>query len=324
MDKILKSNQIFFTVAIIVSMLFAVLSVGAANAINAIPKECPTSDQKGAPNTNPASSNAASTTGVQDTLGAQSDALSAGTTAISTGAPKEKNDNVKCVKNPFDYQAAVLFGSFLVSLLLICLPRAVRIINAATFAFIDSLDAEATSSNKTFKEKIAPHFGSALADNIEIYEKFCRIEYMLEVKRHQVSWIMLAISGLITITASMALALLITDRPGQHQSDHAMVTAVATALPALVTGILVKIWLETGANVSHARTRREHLYRQRIRLLLLLGNSDSSQPLDLPKLVESSSLILSYLRIGGEMSNAQEEHSDSAAKNPPAPPTPPT
>jgi hypothetical protein len=110
---------------------------------------------------------------------------------------------------------------------------------------------------------------------------------------------MLSVSGLITLGAAVVLVYILYITRGAG-SIEALITAIPAALTALVTGILVLIWRESGANVRVARARVELLHRQRIRMLFLLGKHLPSEQLNLPALVAEANLMLTFIRVGSE------------------------
>jgi len=143
--------------------------------------------------------------------------------------------------------------------------------------------------NIDFEKKAGSAFGPEFVSNIFFYEDYCKNEYIQDMRKHYVAWIFLAVSGLITIGAAM----LVIFRGAE--ADVKWIEAVGVTLPALVTGVLLKIWLETRDNLDRTRQRTDTIYRQRLRLLLLIGNHCKGSKL--PDSIALNRQILDYINL---------------------------
>ena len=200
-------------------------------------------------------------------------------------------------------QAVIVFLLLLVAIfLLLATPKILNILNSVFFRSVDGLGEAGASADTDFRSKITQHFGSEIVENIVAYEIFCKNEYKLEMGKHHFSWIMLALSGIITLAAGIIMIQLMGGNHNEEGSEasHLLITSVAAALPAIVTEILFKIWIETGKSVQNARARVELLHRQRIRMLFLLGRRNPHEALNISELVTEANLILNYIRVGSE------------------------
>lgn len=139
-------------------------------------------------------------------------------------------------------------------------------LNATVRKAVDALGGPNDKSDIDFEERVGSVFGKELVSNIYAYETYCKNEYILDMQKHHLAWLMLAVAGAITVGA----ALFVLFAP--VGSDLKWVEAVGVTLPALVTSILLKIWLETRENLKKTRERTDTIYRQRIRLLLLVAD----------------------------------------------------
>jgi hypothetical protein len=126
------------------------------------------------------------------------------------------------------------------------------------------------------------------------------------MRKHYVAWIQLAISGLITVGA----AILVIFRG--EEADVKWIEAVGVTLPALVTGVLLKIWLETRDNLDDTRRRTDTIYRQRIRLLLLIGNH--AKDTSLTDSIALNRQILDYMNLS-ELPEGNQGRGESPVAN---------
>lgn len=210
---------------------------------------------------------------------------------------------------------------FSLSIIFLAVPKIWEMLNIAVYQTIEGFWENRDKSDQEFSTRVSEHFGKALVENIMSYELFCKKEYQLDLQRHHFSWVLLSVSGVITILAGLIMLYLLQNgelSAAGAESSKTLIAAIATGLPALVTGILVKIWLETGTNLQRSRLRAEQLSRQRIRMLLLIGNRTVEQLRDLSGVVADSNLVLQYLRIG------KESLPVAAVPEPPTPDVPPT
>ena len=172
---------------------------------------------------------------------------------------------------------------------------------------VGPLGASNEKPNKDFEKRAGAAFGPEFVSNIFSYEDYCKNEYIQDMRKHYLAWIQLALSGLITVVA----ALLVIFAPVK-EDDVKWIEAVGVTLPALVTGVLLKIWLETRDNLEDTRKRTDTIYRQRIRLLLLIGDHNAKGA-KLPDSITLNRQILDYMNLS--------EHPDD---NPPPDPAPAT
>jgi hypothetical protein len=181
------------------------------------------------------------------------------------------------------------------------LARIGRMINNAIFGSVESIGVGTDAADSAYRAKIEGHFGTSLSENVMSFEKFCLDEFKRDRDNHHISWLMLAISGLITLIAGLIMLYILQLSSADQKTGSAvsLIAAIGTALPALVTGILVKIWLETGKLLQKARGRLDQLHRQRIRMLFLIGRYEPSDKKDMAKLVAEANLVLRFLHIGG-------------------------
>jgi hypothetical protein len=181
------------------------------------------------------------------------------------------------------------------------IARIGRMINNAIFGSVESIGVGTEAADSAYRAKIEGHFGSSLAENVMSFEKFCLDEFKRDRDNHHISWLMLAFSGLITLIAGLIMLyiLQLSSANAKTGSAVSLIAAIGTALPALVTGILVKIWLETGKLLQKARGRLDQLHRQRIRMLFLIGSYEPGQIKNMHKVVTDANLLLRFLHIGG-------------------------
>ena len=172
-------------------------------------------------------------------------------------------------------------------------------LNTTVRSAVEALGGPNDKSDIDFEERVGSVFGTQLVSNINAYESYCKNEYLLDMQKHHLAWLMLAVSGAITVIA----ALFVLFAP---ENNLRWIEAVGITLPALVTSILLKIWLETRENLRKTRERTDTIYRQRIRLLLLIadhvGKSNS-------KWAESIALNRELLHYIGVSDLADEKHS---------------
>jgi hypothetical protein len=159
--------------------------------------------------------------------------------------------------------------------------------NAMVQRAVGPLGASNEKPNKDFEKRAGAAFGPELVSNVFSYEDYCKNEYIQDMRKHYVAWIQLAVSGLITIGAALLVIF------SRSEGDVKWIEAVGVTLPALVTGVLLKIWLETRDNLDKTRQRTDTIYRQRIRLLLLTGNHSKGSKL--PDSIALNRQILDYI-----------------------------
>jgi hypothetical protein len=164
-------------------------------------------------------------------------------------------------------------------------------LNAIVRSAVASLGTSEQKSDQDFKRRVGSKFGDELVSNIVTYETYCKNEYILDMQKHHFAWLMLAVSGSITVLA----ALFVTFTRGAD--DIRWIEAVGVTLPALVTGVLLKIWLETRENLKKTRIRTDAIYRQRIRLLLLIGDHVGREPFSLSESIDTNTKLLNYIRL---------------------------
>src|SRR6185295_2891052 len=111
------------------------------------------------------------------------------------------------------------------------LARLNKIVRSA----VEALGSSDDTADRDFKKRIGSKFGNELVSNIMTYETYCRNEYILDMQKHHLAWLMLAVAGAITILA----ALLVIFSGGSDGLKW--IQAIGVTLPALVTGVLLKI-----------------------------------------------------------------------------------
>lgn len=156
---------------------------------------------------------------------------------------------------------------------------------------IGTLGGSDDRSDIDFKKRIGSVFGLELVSNISTYETYCKNEYVLDMQKHHLAWLMLAVSGAITVVA----ALIVIFSP--VKGNEKWIEAIGVTVPALVTGVLLKIWLETRENLNKTRQRTDTIYRQRIRLLLLVANHVKTPNASWADSIELNRQLLDYINL---------------------------
>ncbi len=168
---------------------------------------------------------------------------------------------------------------------------------------VGPLGASNEKPNKDFEKRAGSAFGPEFVSNLFSYEDYCKNEYIQDMRKHYVAWVFLAFSGLLTVGAAFLVIF------GGVRKNIEWIEAVGVTLPALVTGVLLKIWLETRENLDRTRQRTDTIYRQRIRLLLLIGSHCKGSKL--PDSIALNRQILDYM-------NLSERPEDSPVETPAA------
>ncbi len=158
---------------------------------------------------------------------------------------------------------------------------------------VDSLGDLEGNSDDHFRNGIQVVFDENVSASIFEYEKYLKNEYMLDMKKHHFSWLLLAISGLLTIVLAFMVVF-------SFDKGADWVAGAAAALPALVTGVLLKIWLETRENLRKTRERTDKVYRQKIRILFLASRLNKSSDLTIDQAIKENTNLLQYIRLEAE------------------------
>ena len=179
--------------------------------------------------------------------------------------------------------------------------------NALVQSAVGPLGGSNEKPNMDFEKLASTVFGNELVSNIFSYEDYCKNEYIQDMRKHYVAWVFLALSGLLTVVAAILVIF------GGVEKNLRWIEAIGVTLPALVTGIILKIWLETRENLDETRKRTDRIYRERIRLLFLVAKHVDSRKTSLTDSIALNRQILDYINLS--------ELPDETAAAPEAPAT---
>lgn len=171
------------------------------------------------------------------------------------------------VSFPVRVQIASLFTT--IFLIVIWGSAVSRTVSSFVQSSVRSLGNHKTEKDAEFTKFVEKIYSTSLANSIFDYEEFCKNEYFADWNRHAHSYVLIFLSSV----ASVGLAIYLLSTPDLRDSET-WVTAAAAILPGIVSGICMKIWLETRKNMEASRRRIDHVFRTRVRMNLVLGRRD--------------------------------------------------
>ena len=177
--------------------------------------------------------------------------------------------------------------------------------------FSASLGDVGGNESELFRNLLDGYYNPSLSEGIIHYEKFCRHEYDVDLRRHALSYILVFLSSMIAIGMGFFIVMRYSQATEDLTGIKDVISALGGILPGVVSATTLKMWLETRTNLLRTRARVHDVLRQKMRVMIALGRKRGESEWIDEELVRAQD-ILDYIQGTGSPSSVGA-HDEEAA-----------